>query len=281
MERKGRRPREGDGSDVPLDCESSGPNKRSQSKRERIYFAPLPMRAIGDAQLSALDVRVLACLAVHDRMSGVTGKGQGAWASNEKLAGMIGCHYTRLSSSITRLARLGYLEREQHPLNKRLRVYRVLYNSGWDTLPNVKESGSHTVCQKASQEVEDFAGPSEISSSEQRDSCANIFRGNEERYFAEAREKHSIEMARSPVRHPVKIEFSDNVGAQLAAFERSLKTGEIEDCIAWYGWLFSLVDRTKDDRLRAWAARLTEDLGEQMTGEEIEAAMMLDFSGQY
>ena len=69
-----------------------------------ITFAALPARAIGDDRLKGSHLKVLAAIAIHDRLSGARGKGQGCWAGNKRLAGMIGCNYTRLSATITDLA---------------------------------------------------------------------------------------------------------------------------------------------------------------------------------
>lgn len=91
---------------------------------EKPGFAPLPARAIGDPRLSALHLRALGAIAMHDRLGR---NRQGCWAGNKRLAEMIGCDYTRLSAALTNLATWGYIEREPHPLNKRMRVFRVLY----------------------------------------------------------------------------------------------------------------------------------------------------------
>ncbi len=87
-------------------------------------FAPLPARAMADEALSALDLRVLAALAAHDRFGA---NGIGCYASHPRLAGLVNCHLKSLSRSLRVLAELGYIEASQHPLNKRLRVYRVVY----------------------------------------------------------------------------------------------------------------------------------------------------------
>ena len=89
-------------------------------------FAPLPARAMADEALAALDIRVLACLAAHDRFGA---NGIGCYASHLRLSGLVKCHLKSLSRSLRVLAELGYIEASQHPLNKRLRVYRVVYNS--------------------------------------------------------------------------------------------------------------------------------------------------------
>ena len=87
-------------------------------------YAPLPARAMVDMRLSERHLRTLAVVAAHDRL----GKnGIGCWASHERLAEMVGCHYTRISHNLKELGELGYIERVEHPLNKRLRVYKVIY----------------------------------------------------------------------------------------------------------------------------------------------------------
>jgi hypothetical protein len=86
-------------------------------------FAPVPLRAMA-LDLSGLDLRVLVCIAAHDRMSLATGKGQGCRASNERMSQMVGCHYARLCSTLSKLVGLGLLSRE--PMG-RYTVYRVIY----------------------------------------------------------------------------------------------------------------------------------------------------------
>lgn len=106
---------------------------------DKAQFAALPVRAIGDQRLTLVEFRALACIAFHDRMSGhKRGNGQGAWASNKTMAAEIGCHFTNVSSAITRLAQLGYISREQHHFDKRKFVYRVIYD-GPDCLPDDKQ----------------------------------------------------------------------------------------------------------------------------------------------
>ena len=87
-------------------------------------FTPIPTRAMTDRRLAERHWRTLAVVAAHDRL----GKnGVGCWASHRRLATLVGCDYARLSSNLTDLASWGYIERSVHPLNKRLRVYKVLY----------------------------------------------------------------------------------------------------------------------------------------------------------
>jgi len=107
------------------------------------YFAPLPHRAIGDTALSALELRVLAAIAYHDRLSGPRKRGSGCWAGNPKLAEECSCHLSSLSTAITGLATKGYIIREPHPINKRLRVFRVIYE-------HIDHLANSEVCERRS-----------------------------------------------------------------------------------------------------------------------------------
>ena len=59
-------------------------------------FAPLPARAMADEALAALDIRVLACLAAHDRFGA---NGIGCYASHLRLSGLVKCHLKSLACS--------------------------------------------------------------------------------------------------------------------------------------------------------------------------------------
>ena len=114
------------------------------------FFAPVPARAVGDVRLTGLHMKVLAAIAAHDRLSAPRKRGQGCWAGNKRLAEMIGCNYSNLSTALTGLATWGYIERRQNPLNKKRRILFVVYNeqdaaivgakSDSDSLPRDKES---------------------------------------------------------------------------------------------------------------------------------------------
>jgi len=112
------------------DSEGLGERQAARTIRNgaapKLHFAPVPARAFGDEKLTKLHLRVLGVIAMHDRMSGNRNKGQGCLAGNVRLAAMCGCNLTNLSTALTELSE--YIEREPHPLNKKLRVYRVLYN---------------------------------------------------------------------------------------------------------------------------------------------------------
>lgn len=96
-------------------------------KEQKPVYAPIPARAIGDARFTGSHYAVLAAVAFHDRLSGAR-KGQGCWASHDTLAAEANVHYNNLSGALSNLVEWGYLSREPHPMNRRLRVYRVVYN---------------------------------------------------------------------------------------------------------------------------------------------------------
>lgn len=93
------------------------------SKAKPVY-GPIPVRAFADPELDGADFRVLGIIAAHDRLNA---NGSGCYASHATLCKKIGVHYVTFSRSTTKLGRRGYLTAAPHPLNGRLRVYRVVY----------------------------------------------------------------------------------------------------------------------------------------------------------
>ncbi len=95
--------------------------------KDKPQYAPMPLRAFGDERLQkgGLHFRVLGVIAAHDRLGA---NGIGCYASHKRLTALVDCAYTRLSTTIKDLAEWGYLKAQPHPLNKRLRVYQVIYN---------------------------------------------------------------------------------------------------------------------------------------------------------
>lgn len=88
-------------------------------------YAPMPARALADTRLSGTDFRLLAAIAAHDRF----GKnGTGCFASQRRLAALIGAHEKAVARSAGRLVEFGYVATERSPTNGRLVIYRVVYN---------------------------------------------------------------------------------------------------------------------------------------------------------
>lgn len=264
---------------------------------EKRTFAPLPARAIGDANLTGLHLKVLGAIAMHDRL----GKNrQGCWAGNKRLAEMVGCDYSRLSATLTHLATLGYIERDPHPLNKRLRVLRVLYTDndkammkGADTLPNGKQSvpaedadslpdgkaAAETVCRDF-QEAPQF----------QEDESVEYIPQKRGRDFAEAREENSAEAApcgapamKEGQRYdvvPTHARELQDTGMYLRKVEEAFKTtsgrpftrGEVdyfrhhaEHCAQLEDRWLSLGGSEEEERIGYWAQRLAVEITDKMT----------------
>ena len=78
-----------------------------------------------DKRLSALDFRALMAIAYHDRFSK---NGAGCYASHTTLAKLVVCHIKALSRSLATLAEYGYIEGRLNPLNKKTRIYYVIYS---------------------------------------------------------------------------------------------------------------------------------------------------------
>jgi hypothetical protein len=90
-------------------------------------FTTLPRAAISDTGLTALDLRVLAVIALHDGMSAISGKGGGCYAKNLTLAALVRTDPTNFSKSLSRLIRIGYVTREPQLMDKRRFTLRVQY----------------------------------------------------------------------------------------------------------------------------------------------------------
>ncbi|MGN7770762.1 helix-turn-helix domain-containing protein [Phyllobacterium sp. 22552] len=91
----------------------------------KINFAAVPARTIGDKSLTAEELRVLMAIAAHDRFGA---NGIGCYASHPRLSGLANCHLKSLSRSLRMLAERGYITADVHPLNRKQRVYKVVYS---------------------------------------------------------------------------------------------------------------------------------------------------------
>ncbi|TPI54749.1 helix-turn-helix domain-containing protein [Mesorhizobium sp. B3-1-7] len=107
-------------------------------------YAAIPARATGDKRLAAEDYRVLMAIALHDRLGA---NGIGCFASHPRLAELAGCHEKSLSRTLAKLKLCGYLEISHHPMNGRLRVYRIIYTA-FDTDYFLSAKGSSPATKK-------------------------------------------------------------------------------------------------------------------------------------
>jgi hypothetical protein len=179
------------------------------AERERHTFAPLPARVMADEALAALDLRVLAFLAVHDRFGA---NGIGSYASHPRLAGLVKCHLKSTSRSLRVLAEPGYIEAAQHPLNKRLRVYRVVYTA--DDLTVMKgRIGNETVTEYEAIGNQYFQKPEQY----QRDAGLTIL-GETYKISRETVENNSAEAV---LRNEEDFEFDFETGPRRFAVVRT------------------------------------------------------------
>ena len=192
-------------------------------------FAPLPLRAMA-MDLSGLQLRVLICVAAHDRLSLVTGKGQGCRASNERMQSMIGCDRSRLSAALTNLCKRGLLEREWQGRSTR---YRVIYTDEDSLLfSNISRSARRVAQpqkQVADRQTQCVADQKIQASDNKREYPTNRFSETARKHSVGNGEENSSKMRDFHRATSKKISFASNVGGQLAALERRLKGGELLD----------------------------------------------------
>lgn len=245
----------------------------------KAQFAALPLRAIRDGRLTDRDVRILAAIAAHDRMSSVRGKGQGAWASHKTMAAEVGegADYARFSVSVNKLVDLGYLQRDRLESDRRKHTYRVLYTAG-DHLPHGKPPEPQKVCSTANHLADDSL-PESDDQAEIVCSAPQLSRGNEtetrSQYISLSEERapskdgaysaeasiDSAEAARLEARGSAG-EDDLNTGASLAMIERRLR----DDALAprhretAREFLMSVIENEQVIELVYWAQRLVEKL---------------------
>ena len=90
-------------------------------------FTTVPARAIADTRLTALDLRALMAIAIHDGMSTVKGAGPGCYAKLSTLAELARTDISNLSKALSRLIKFGYVIREPQQNDKRRNTHRVIY----------------------------------------------------------------------------------------------------------------------------------------------------------
>jgi hypothetical protein len=100
-------------------------------------WGAVPARAAGDNRLHGSHFRALVAIAAHDRLSDERGKGAGCYASNKTLSAKCGINYANFSTVVNQLGMWGYIKSAPHPISRRTRVYRVIYDSN-DALPTDK-----------------------------------------------------------------------------------------------------------------------------------------------
>lgn len=246
---------------------------------DKQLFAPVPLRTMA-MDLSGLQIRVLICLAAHDRMSLVTGKGQGCRASNERMVAMIGCNYSRLCSTLTQLVDLELIAREKLG---RHTIYRVIYTND-DRLLFGNMSGRSIGCRPASDDHAIGCRDFPESDSFPPENCSQYIPLNGGIDSVETGEDNSSEDAHLAVRGKGKgaygsknsrlkaglsrTEFADNAGGQMARLERAISVGEAINCSAWSEWLENQIGADDNPANNGRAARLADIVVDRMDDAE-------------
>jgi hypothetical protein len=224
-------------------------------------FAAVPMRGLIDPRLTDRDVRILAVIAAYDQMSLVTKRGQGSWASHRTMArkvGGTGANESNFSVSVTKLAELGYLEVSRKSDDRRQRVYRIAYTVDdalfWGKVSPAPDSETTL--------------PANPASDGEHSGSQTQYIPQSKRYSPEGEKYNSSDEARFAARGSAgRIDFAENVGAQLAALERALKADEPINFVDWYNFVGSIWELEEH---RGRATRLADELAGHMTEAELE-----------
>jgi hypothetical protein len=223
---------------------------------DKSLFAPIPLRAMA-AELSGLQWSALACICAHDRLSLVTGKGQGCRASNERMREMIGCSYARLCSTLTELVDLGYLQREKLG---RHTVYRVIYSDADRLLFSNVSSATARSNRLPSRGVTGCQHTPETAAN-LPETASQYIPLNGGIDLEESREDNSSEEARLASRLLSKKEKAFNLGGELSRFERVFRTNPSDlDLPAWRQFLEDIADNSDSNADLFRAQRLLEDV---------------------
>jgi DNA-binding MarR family transcriptional regulator len=122
-------------------------------------FAPIPVRAMNDLRLSPRHFRALMAVAFHDRFGR---NGQGCWVGRKQLAKEAGCDETNFSHALSDLRLFGYIKSEEHPLSRRMKVHRVIYDTAerceaqhlsTDVRCETRHPSEENRCQKTPEQV--------------------------------------------------------------------------------------------------------------------------------
>ncbi len=100
--------------------------------QKKPLFAAIPLQAIGDRRLSAAHFQVLAIIAWHDQFGA---NGIGCYASLKTLVKETGLAETTISECTGQLEAFGLLAKARHPLNRRTKVYSLIYKGNPRILP--------------------------------------------------------------------------------------------------------------------------------------------------
>ncbi len=123
-------------------------------------FTTVPTRAISDTALTALDLRCLMVISLHDGMSAVRGNGGGCYAKSATLADLARTDISNFSKSVSRLLKLGYVTREAQQNDKRRFTLRVIFaeEDAWRTDQQSDDMGSGELVGETTKQPSDLVG---------------------------------------------------------------------------------------------------------------------------
>ncbi|AMN54164.1 hypothetical protein ACP90_18990 [Labrenzia sp. CP4] len=209
-------------------------------------------------------------IASHDRLGA---NKTGCYASHKRLSGLVQCHLKSLSRSLRTLGESGYIEGRPHPLNKKLRVYSVLYTPADREILGSKkaEIGNEAVTQydEIGNEIatndnpignRDFCEPEQYQEVAEVNILCEAYNISCETVGIHSAETAPIQERDYPI--PSKAVTGENPGGTLAILERALVRGEPIDQPKWYEYLETLMSEIDDinDPVYGRAYRLCEEI---------------------
>jgi len=251
----------------------------------KAHFAAIPLRAIGDSNLTDGDIRVLASIAAFDRLSHSTGKGQGAWASHRLMSGWIKRNYSNFSATVNKLIKAGYLVREPRETDKRQHPYRVVYTDD-DRIPNADDFVSpeannplDNVCPEANDQREIVCPETgEVQNVVCPDPQSTIGNSDENfpEYIPQSGERYSVETGK---RNSAKRRIVADAGRSGTSFRRQLPANLFKlpppAAIAIIERAFASVDRQVDEipvelqrPLTRWLFEKADELSDEPSGQQ-------------
>jgi hypothetical protein len=211
------------------------------------------VRLFSDQRPSALDLRVLACVSMHDGMSLVKGTGRGCYATFATLTAELGCDPGNLSRSLKRLVDWDYLF-EERQVDRRRKTYRVNFDP-----PESCSNGQQSNVGETDND------PGEIVVLAESGNGGNL--PQDEQHYSSLKGLNLPEGKLHSPEGALSGKNAENVGARLAMLERALKAGEEIDHVEWYQYVGSAWELEEH---RARATRLSDELASLMSEEELE-----------
>ena len=129
--------------------------------KKKHYFAPIPARTYRDTRLGLSHHRLLGIIALHDRLDR---NGSGCWASQRRLANLLGWDNGYLSRTLSELREYGCIVSSVNPKNRRLHVHLVVYEDSedkkWDRKVDsgVNIKGSRSLTQESTSDPDSCLG---------------------------------------------------------------------------------------------------------------------------